>query len=160
MAAPITTITRREFSQEEIQEAKLNELQSLLAEQEQAVKKILAITNELNEAGILDAVKAMAEAREKLAGIAVSQASREPVTNMINHLTNAAGMLSSINPETTSKLAASVQSGLTEAELYRGSDTKVSVFQMLTALNDPDINEAVKFSLNFLKGMGKELNRS
>ncbi|MBB4826247.1 uncharacterized protein YjgD (DUF1641 family) [Sporosarcina luteola] len=159
MAAPITTITRRKQTKEEIQEAKLHELQSLLTEQEQAVKKILAITSELNEAGILDALKAMAEAREKLAGIAVSQASREPVTNMINHLTNAAGMLSSINPATSAKLAASVQSGLTEAELYRGNESKVSMFQMLTALNDPEINEAVKFSLNFLKGMGKELNR-
>ena len=54
----------------------------------------------------------------------VDQASREPVTNLINHVMNASGVIASIDPEVTAKLAASVKSGLDEAELYRGQRTK------------------------------------
>ena len=62
---------------------------------------------------MLDAVKAMMKAKEDIAEIAVHQVSREPMTNLINHMMNASGLLTSIDPEVTAKLAASVKSGLT-----------------------------------------------
>ncbi len=157
MAAPITSIKKKELTPEEIKQNKLEELQSLIAEQEQALNKILEITGELDDAGVLDALKAMVKAKDDIAEIAVDQASRDPVTNIINHVLNASGVISSIDPDVTAKLAASVKSGLHEAELYSGNGQKVSVFQLMTALNDPDTNRAVKFGLDFLKGMGKGL---
>ena len=111
MAAPITSIKMKELTPEEIQQEKLLELQSLLTEQEQAINKILEITGELDDAGVLDAVKAMVKAKEEIAEIAVDQVSREPVTNLINHVMNASGMLTSIDPDVTAKLATSVKSG-------------------------------------------------
>jgi uncharacterized protein YjgD (DUF1641 family) len=157
MAVPITFINKKELTPEEIKQKKLEELQSLIAEQDQALNKILEITGELDGAGIFDALKAMVKAKDDIAKIAVDQASRDPVTNIINHVINASGVIASIDPDVTAKLGASVKSGLNEAELYRENGQKVSVFQLMTALNDPDTNRAVKFGLNFLKGMGKEL---
>jgi uncharacterized protein YjgD (DUF1641 family) len=157
MAIPITSINKKKLSPEEIKQKKLEELQSLIAEQDQALNKILEITGELDGAGIFDALKAMVKAKDDIAKIAVDQASRDPVTNIINHVINASGVIASIDPDVTAKLGASVKSGLNEAELYRGNGQKVSIFQLMTALNDPDMNRAVKFGLNFLKGMGKEL---
>jgi uncharacterized protein YjgD (DUF1641 family) len=158
MAIPITSIKKKEHTPEEIKQRKLAELQSLIAEQDQALNKILEITGELDDAGIFDALKAMMKAKEDLAQIAVNQASREPVTNIINHVLHATGVISSIDPAVTAKLAASIKSGLDEAELYRGNGQKVGIYQVMTALNDPDINRAAKFGLNFLRGMGKELD--
>lgn len=160
MAIPITSIKREEQSPEEIKANKLSELQALIAEQDQAFNKILEITGDLNDAGIFDALKAMVKAKDDIAKIAVDQASREPVTNLINHAINASAVLSSINPEVTTKLASSLKRGLDEAELYQGNNQKASIFQVMTALNDPDINVAVKFGLDFLKGMGKELRNT
>ncbi len=157
MAVPITLINKKELTPEEIKQKKLEELQSLIAEQDQALNKILEITGELDGAGIFDALKAMVKAKDDIAKIAVDQASRDPVTNIINHVINASGVIASIDPDVTAKLGASVKSGLNEAELYRENGQKVSIFQLMTALNDPDTNRAVKFGLNFLKGMGKEL---
>ncbi|HJF32064.1 MAG TPA: DUF1641 domain-containing protein [Sporosarcina psychrophila] len=157
MAVPITSIKKKELTQEEIKQKKLKELQSLIAEQEQALNKILEITGELDGAGVFDALKAMIKAKNEIAKIAVDQASRDPVTNLINHVLNATSVISSIDPDVTGKLAKSVKSGLHEAELYRGNEQRVSIFQLMTALNDPDTNRAVKFGLDFLKGMGKEL---
>ncbi|MFC5603443.1 DUF1641 domain-containing protein [Sporosarcina koreensis] len=159
MAAPITSIKRKELTLEEQQQQKMSELQSLISEQQQSLNKILEITGELDRAGLLDAVNAMVKAKDEIAGIAVAQASREPMTNLINNLLNATGLLTSLNPEVTSNLKDSVTKGIEEAELYKGNGDKVSVLQVMTALNDPDINRAVKYGLDFLKGMGKGLNK-
>ena len=157
MAAPITSIKLNVLTPEELQQQKLLELQSLIAEQEQALNKILEITGELDDIGVLDAAQAMLKAKEDIAGIAVHQVSREPITNLINHLINVSGMLTSIDPEVTAKLSASVKSGLDEAELQNGNDHKVGLVTLMKSINDPDINRAIKFGLHFLKGMGKGL---
>ncbi len=157
MATPITSIKKTEWTEEEVQGEKLAELQSLIAEQEQALSKILEITGELNDAGVIDAAQAMVKAKENLTKIAVDQASREPVTNAINHLINVSGLLTSIDPDVTEKLVKSVQSGLQEAELYGQNEQKIGMLDLLKSFNDPDINRAVKFGMHFLKGMGKEL---
>ncbi|WP_438315307.1 DUF1641 domain-containing protein [Sporosarcina sp. FA9] len=159
MAAPITSIKLNEFTAEELQQKKLLELTSLIAEQEQALNKILEITGELNDIGILDAAQAMLKARDDIAKITVHQVSREPITNLINHLINVSGMLTSIDPEVTVKLAASVKSGLDEAELQNGNGQKVGLFTLMKSINDPDINRAIQFGMHFLKGMGKGLDK-
>jgi len=157
MAAPITSIKMAEQTPKVIKQKKLEELQSLIAEQDQALNKILEITGDLDGAGVFDALKAMVKAKDEIAKIAVDQASRDPVTNIINHVINVTGVIASIDPDVTAKLAASVKNGLHEAELYSGNGQKVSVLQLMTALNDPDTNRAIKFGLDFLKGMGKGL---
>lgn len=158
MAIPITSIKKNERTPEEIEAEKLAQLQKQVAEQEQALKKILDITGELDAMGVIDAAQAMLHAKEKLAGIAVGQISREPITNLINQGLGAAGVFSSIDAEMTTKLMASVKKGLDEAELQNGNSEKIGVMALMKSLNDPDINRAIKFGLHFLKGMGKGLN--
>lgn len=159
MAVPITSIKKKQLTAEQIQEQKLEELQALLAKQDEALEKILSITGELNDSGVLDAVAAMVKAKEQIAKIAVDQVSREPITNLINHVMNASAVMSSIDPAITSKLVESVRSGLNEAELYRDNDEKVGVIQLMTLLKDDDINRGLKFGLDFMKGMGRELGK-
>lgn len=159
MAAPITSIKLKELTPAEVQQQKMDELQSLITEQQQSLQKILEITAELDNAGVLDSVNAMVKAKDEIASIAVTQASREPMTNLINNIMNAAGLLTSINPEVTESLKDSISKGIEEAELYKGNGDKVSIFQVMTALNDPHINRAVKYGLDFLKGMGKGLDK-
>jgi len=159
MAVPITSIKKKQLTAEQIQEQKLEELQALLAKQDEALEKILSITGELNDSGVLDAVAAMVKAKEQIAKIAVDQVSREPITNLIDHVMNASAVMSSIDPAITSKLVESVRSGLNEAELYRDNDEKVGVIQLMTLLKDDDINRGLKFGLDFLKGMGRELGK-
>ncbi|TWT27229.1 DUF1641 domain-containing protein [Planomicrobium sp. CPCC 101110] len=159
MATPITQISKRQLTPEEEKEKKLGELETLLVQQDQALNKILEITGELNDAGILDAVRAMVKARENLTGIAVHQASREPVTNLINNAMKAAAVVTAIDPNTTARLMDSVKGGLDEAELHRDNPKKIGVFGLVKALRDPDVNRSLKFGINFLRGMGRELGR-
>lgn len=157
MASPITHLKKKQLSPDEIRHNKLKELESLLAEQDQALNKLLQITGDLNDAGILDAALAMVKAKEGITEIVVHQATREPVTNLINNMMSAAGALTAIDPAMTEKLAASVANGLKDAERERTNEKKVGIFQLMKSLKDPDINRSIKFGLNFLKGMGKSL---
>lgn len=159
MASPITQIKKKEWSAEEIRQQKLYELETLLAEQNEALNKLLAIMGDLDDAGVLDAVLAMVKAKEGIAEVVMEQATREPVTNLINNMMSAAGALTAIDPESTGRLASSAVRGLKEAEEQNQNGKKIGVFQLLKALRDPDINRTIKFGLNFLKGMGKELGK-
>lgn len=159
MASPITQIMKKEWTAEEIRQQKLYELETLLAEQNEALNKLLAIMGDLDDAGVLDAVLAMVKAKEGISEIVMEQATREPVTNLINNLMSAAGALTAIDPESTGRLASSAVRGLKEAEAQNQNGKKIGVFQLLKALRDPDINRTIKFGLNFLKGMGKELGK-
>lgn len=159
MAEPITSIVKTEATPDQKKRKSLEELQTLLTEHDDALNKILTIIGDLHAIGVLDAAGSMIQAKEDITKIALDQASREPVTNLINHAMNASGVLASIDPDVTAKLAGSVQSGLKAAEQQMEKDKKMNMLSLLKLINDPDINRAVRFSVHFLKGMGKELEK-
>ncbi|MCY9667328.1 DUF1641 domain-containing protein [Paenibacillus alginolyticus] len=157
MAAPITAIQKQEWTDEEQQQQKLNDLKILLTANEQAINKILDIIGELNDIGVLEAANAMLQAKEKIAKIALGQVTREPITNMINNLMGAAGALTNLDPELTTKLVGSLTLGLDEGSKHLQSNKKIGTFDLLKVLNDPDINRAIGFGIHFMKGLGKGL---
>lgn len=157
MATPITTIKKETKTAEQIKLEKIEELKELLAENEDAVSKTMTLMNELNDLGIFDAATSMLRAKEDIAKIALGQVSREPVTNLINTMMAAGGALTKADPEFTAKLLESVMAGTEQAQSFLKEDKKAGILDLLKAMNDPDINRAVGFGLQFLKGMGKEL---
>ncbi|MBD7936127.1 MULTISPECIES: DUF1641 domain-containing protein [Cytobacillus] len=156
MAAPITEI-HRERNEALEQEQKLNELKSLLTENDQAVQSIMALIGELQQAGMLDAANSMLKGKEQIAKVALGQVTKEPVTNLINTLMGATGALMQADPEQTTKLIKSAVSGMDEGKNFLQEEKKIGIMQLAKVLNDPDINRAIGFGVHFLKGMGKEL---
>jgi uncharacterized protein YjgD (DUF1641 family) len=159
MAQPITVVKKNIKTEEQIQTEKLAELQAALAEKDEALTKALDIIGELHSIGALEAANAMLEAKDKIASIALGQATREPVTNMINNLMGAAGVLTKMDPEVTTKLLDSVVAGVKQGGSFVESEEKVGVLDLMKVLKDPDINRAIGFGINFLKGMGQELKK-
>ncbi len=155
MAQPISFIKKRELSEEDLKQQSLEQLKDSIAEHELALEKAMAVLSELYGSGILEAAESMLKAKAKIAEIALHQVKRPEMTNMINNGLAAAGALSAIDPDQTSKLLGSVAKGLEEAN--EPQDKKVSVFSLMSALKDPDVNRAIGFGLRFLKGMGKGL---
>jgi uncharacterized protein YjgD (DUF1641 family) len=157
MAAPITAIQKHVWTDEELKQQKLEDLKTLLTDNEEALNKILDIVGELNDIGVLEAVNAMLQAKETIAKIALGQVTREPITNLINNLMGAAGALTSLDPELTKKLVGSVTLGLDEGSKYLQNNNKIGMLDLLKVLNDPDINRAIGFGIHFMKGLGKGL---
>ena len=157
MAQPITEIQKQQLTEEQIKQQKLEKLTTLLANNEEALDKVLAIMSELNDIGVLEAANSMLQAKEEIAKIALGQVTREPVTNLINTLMGAAGAFMNTNPELATKFVNSAIKGMNEANDYLQTDHEIQVFDLLKSLKDPDINRALGFGIHFLKGMGKEL---
>ncbi|WP_341299469.1 DUF1641 domain-containing protein [Lysinibacillus sp. FSL H8-0500] len=157
MAVPITKIKKLQFTEEQLKEQKLANLQQLLSDNEETVNQVFSIMAELNDIGALEAAMKLLEAKEEVAHIALEQLTRKPVTNMINNLMGVAGALTELNPETTAKLVEGLNAGVEEANKALEADEKISAFKLVKMLNDPDVNRAVQFGVHFLKGLGKGL---
>lgn len=158
MATPITKIKKEVLTDEQIAAQKLEELKTLVTDNEQAVAQIFSIMAELNDFGALEAVTKMLQAKEEIAHIALGQMTRETVTNMMNVMLGAAGALTQMDAQMVAKLMTSLNSGLDEAKVAVEADEKMSIFKLMKIMNDPDVNRAMNFGVHFLKGLGKGLN--
>lgn len=157
MAKPIRDIKKVELSEENKQTQSLESLLSEVAQNKDSLLETLHLLQELHSSGILEALNSLVQAKEDVAKIAVGQMTREPVTNIINNAMAAGGALTKLNPEMTQKLMGSLTTGLEKAEQGLYSDKKIGVFDLMKALKDPDLNRAIGFGLNLLKGVGKGL---
>ncbi|MFC9600344.1 DUF1641 domain-containing protein [Peribacillus butanolivorans] len=156
MAAPITEI-HNPITEEEIKLQKLEELKTLVTNNEDVLNNLFKILGELNESGVLEAANSMLQGKEQIAKIALQQVTRQPVTNLINTLMGATGALMNADAAQSTKLLNSALAGVDEANKFLQTDKKIGVMNLMKTLNDPDINRAIGFGIHFLKGMGKEL---
>lgn len=157
MANPIQTIQKTELTQDQIKIQSLENLLSEVAHNKDSLLDTLNLLKELHDSGIMEALGSLLKAKESAAKIALGQITRKPVTNMINNAMAAGGILTELDPETTSKLAKSLTVGLQKAEQGLKADTKLGLFDLMKAIKDPDINRAFGFGFNLLKGIGEGL---
>jgi uncharacterized protein YjgD (DUF1641 family) len=157
MAKPIQVIQKTELTAEQIKMQSLENLISGVADNKDSLLETLNLLQELHDSGIIEGLRSLLKAKESAAKIAVSQLTRKPVTNMINNVMAAGGILTELDPETTSKLAKSLTTGLQKAKQGLKDDTKLGLFDLMKAIKDPDINRALGFGFNLLKGIGEGL---
>jgi uncharacterized protein YjgD (DUF1641 family) len=160
MAAPIKRIVKQPVTEMEKQNQTVESVLQVLGQNPEGIQETIKLLQELHNSGVLGALNAAVEAKEEIAKIVVGQMVRPPVTNMINNAMAAAGGLSELDPEMTEKMMKGVAKGLQKAEDGLRSEKKVSIFDLMTALSDPDINRAMGFGINFLKGVGESLKDS
>ena len=113
MAAPITEI-HNPITEEDIKLQKLEELKMLVTDNEEVLNNLFNILGELNDSGVLDAATSMLKGKEQIAKVALGQATREPVTNLINTLMGATGALMKADAEQMTKLLNSALAGIDE----------------------------------------------
>src|SRR3954471_16680612 len=157
MAMPIRTIKRIELTEEQKKEQTLDSLLTEVVQTKDSLVETLDLLQELHNSGILEGINSLVKTKEEVAKIAVGQLTREPFTNMVNNAMAAGGVLTQLDPETTKKLMGSVAKGLEKAEKGLQSHSETGVLDLLKALKDPDLNRAITFGLNLLKGMGEGL---
>ncbi|NRD80065.1 DUF1641 domain-containing protein [Bacillus sp. BRMEA1] len=157
MAKPIQMIQKKQQTEEEIKTQSLESLLSEIAQNKDSLLETLKLLQEFHDSGIMEIIGSFLKAKETAAQIAVDQLTRQPVTNMINNVKSVGGVLTELNPDTISKLAKSLTLGLQKAETGLKNDTKLGLLDVMKALKDPDINRALEFGFNLLKGIGENL---
>lgn len=159
MARPIVKIAKPVLTPEEQEAQKLDQIKAEAAQNAEGILDTIKLLQELHASGILETVQALVEAKEQVAKIALGQLTRPPVTNTLNNAMAVAEAVSDIDPATTKKLVSSLTHGLQKAEEGLQKDQKVGLLDLYKAKNDPDINRAIGFGLNLLKGMGESLKK-
>ncbi|WP_019119565.1 DUF1641 domain-containing protein [Brevibacillus massiliensis] len=157
MARPITRIARTPVTEKERQNQAVENVIEVLAKNADGIQEAIKLLQELHNSGILGALNAAVEAKEEIAKIVVGQMGRPPVTNMINNALAAAGELTAVNPEMTKKLMSGLAKGLQKAEEGSRTEAAIGIFDLIKALRDPDVNRAIAFGINLLKGVGEGL---
>ncbi|MBG9587437.1 DUF1641 domain-containing protein [Cytobacillus firmus] len=155
MAKPISKMSEPFLNEKDIQDQVLEKVIQGVTQNADSIQEIMKLFHELHESGILEAVTCLVEAKEKVAKIAVGQMLRPPVTNAINNGMAAAGVLTELNPEMTKKMMKGLSNGLQKAEEGLQQNQKVGLFDLIKLTKDPDVNRAMGFGINFLKGLGE-----
>lgn len=160
MAKPITKISDPVLTEKEKRDQTLENVMRDLAENADSLKETIKLLQELHESGILGALNSLVAAKENVAKILVGQMLRPPVTNLVNNGMAAAGALTELDPEMTKKIMGGMTKGLQKAEEGLRSNKKVSAFALMKLLADPDVNRAMGFGINLLKGLGEGLKET
>ncbi|MBX9975985.1 DUF1641 domain-containing protein [Cytobacillus firmus] len=155
MAKPISKIAEPILNEKDMQDQTLEKVLRELTQNGDGIQEAMKLLQELHESGILEAVTSLVEAKEKIAKIAVGQMLRPPVTNAINNGMAAAGLLTELNPEMTKIMMEGLSKGLQKAEEGLQQNQKVGLFDLIKLAKDPDVNRAMGFGINFLKGLGE-----
>ncbi|RAL24410.1 DUF1641 domain-containing protein [Thermoflavimicrobium daqui] len=157
MARPITKIHKPAPTEQEKQSKALENVVQEVAENADGLRETMKLLQELHDSGILKALNALVEAKEDVAKIAVDLLRRDQTTNAINNVMAIFSVFSQLDPTVIEKLMNSVKAGLDKAEDSMHSQAELGVFDLIKALKDPDINRALVFILNLLKGVGAGL---
>ena len=156
MADPITKIIPETVDPEVVRENDKEALLTALLERKESVEGFIEIIEKMDERGLLDLVNGLLGQGEKVLAIAAKELNKPNVTDTLDHLMNLASMVGHLNTEKLKGLADQVNAGLDSAEEVVNSGARTSLFDLMKALKDPEINRSITALLGFLKGAGSK----
>lgn len=158
MAKKIEQIEKHVPNKVEEKTAALNQMLEQMADNQKSLSVFLEIIEELHQAGVLDMIKGLLKTRDKVGVLAIQQLNQPDAHRMIKNGMSGVQMLSRINPDHLSTLMNGVTQGLEKSNDVEAKREPLSLWGMLRAMRDPDVNASLKTMLGFMQGMGKELN--
>lgn len=141
-------------AQEEQAEAVADILQEL-AENREAIMKILAILKGLNDMRVLETVHALLDQRTEVATIAIQQINQPGMHNIIKNGMGAVGFLGSLQPGQLNTILDALGHGLKRLSNTGETGKKQTIWTMRRRLRSPEIRAAMTTMVDFLEGMGE-----
>jgi uncharacterized protein YjgD (DUF1641 family) len=160
LAKAITHIDSGVPTAEEQRERAKEELLEAAAKNKESILLLLDIVNDLKQAGLLEMAHAFISNSHQIGVIGMNQLNKSGAQNMIKNSIGAAQFLAKLEPGKLELLLGALASGADNALRKSGKTEKVGVFGMLKELGNPDIRASFGFLLNFLRGVGKHLQRN
>ncbi|HEU5140711.1 MAG TPA: DUF1641 domain-containing protein [Bacillales bacterium] len=156
MAKPISTIDRIVVDEETKHQRDVEEIETALAENKEAVLETIELLGNLYDRGVLETLNGFFSQGEQVLQIIVQEINKPGHSQVLENLVGLAGILGSIDMDQLKTFTEKANNGLQEATESDTDDGPSSIFQLMKVLKDPEINRSVGMLLKFLKGMGKE----
>ena len=157
MAKPIHTIDLQQPTTQQIEEAKMTSLVHELAQNEQALKKILSIVQQLDHSGSLDAIDSLLKSRTDVSHVVIDQLRKQPAQNVVLLVQALARVGASIDGEQTRAIVRNLK--VQQEERTASQQKKRNSFlHVLKLIKDPDVWRAAAFMLVLLKSVGRVVN--
>lgn len=155
MAKPITTIKKLEISNEEKRKQAITEIEQALTDNKEAVLEGITFLGKLHDSGLLEIANALLSNRHQILENVIKEAGKRPNIDILKNAANLFMLLGTIDIEKLKLMTEKLDAGMAEAAASINEDKTTSIFQLIGALKDPDINRSITMLLQFLKGMGK-----
>lgn len=154
MAKAIKTIRKQTVTDEEKRRQDLEEIETALLNNKDAILESLHILHHMNERGVLALLRGLFGQGDKVMDILVKKADTPETENTLKNLLLLTGVLGMLDVKQLEPFIVKINAGVTKAVEEKDSDKKTGYFDIVRALKDPDINKAVTLLFSFLKGMG------
>jgi uncharacterized protein YjgD (DUF1641 family) len=157
MAKAITKIQHIELSEEQRRKMDLEEIETALLDNKEAILQSLDIVRHMNDRGVLSLLSGLFSEGDKVLNVLVKAADKPEATNTLKNLLLMVGVLGTINVQQLEPLLLKLNSGIARVAEYKDNeDEKLGYFDIVRSLKDPEINNALSLLFEFLKGMGED----
>jgi len=129
-------------------------LLTALLERREAIEKSIHFLQRVDEQGVLDTLTALVGQGDKVMGVVSRELNKPHNSTMLVHFVKLAEMIGELDIEKLQPLIARVNQGLEKADELVSTGETTTLFDMLKALKDPDVNRAITALFGFLKGAG------
>jgi uncharacterized protein YjgD (DUF1641 family) len=146
-------------AEKELERAK-EEILEAAARNKESILMLLEVVNDLKQAGLLEAAHAFLSNIHQIGVIGMGQLNKSGAQNIIKNSIGATQFLAKLEPGKLELLLGALASGTDTAMRKSEKTEKVGLFGMLKAMGSPEIQTSFGFLLNFLRGVGKHMQRS
>ncbi|KAB8125540.1 DUF1641 domain-containing protein [Gracilibacillus oryzae] len=157
MAKAIRQIERIESNVKEERAEDLSAILNKIADNREAIEEAIEIIEELHNAEVLPALKAILKTRQKVGAIAIEQINQPGMHNVIKNAMTMFTLLASIDSAQLQQLAGGLTEGVEKASESTKQTEDASLWSLLKATKDPNVKRSLNMMINFLNGMGEGL---
>ncbi|MFK8881712.1 helical membrane plugin domain-containing protein [Bacillus velezensis] len=156
MAKAISGIRKQTVTEEDKRKKDLEEIETALLRNKDAILESLHILQHMNERGVLALLRGLFGQGDKVMDILVKKVNTPETANMLKNLLLLSGVLGMLDVKQLEPFIVKINAGVTKAVEEKDSGRKTGYFDIVRALKDPEINKAVTLLFSFLKGMGAD----
>ncbi|MFC3884482.1 DUF1641 domain-containing protein [Bacillus songklensis] len=158
MAKAITNIEKYIPSKAQQEADSIEEILKVLSDNKESVTAFLEIVKEVHESGIFDIIQGLLKNKSEVAKVGLEFVNVAGIPSMAKNGIVAMQFLSKLDPLKVHMLLEGLNKGLERVSVEDENHT--SMWGMVKALREPEINSSITVLLNFLRGMGTEFDKN
>jgi uncharacterized protein YjgD (DUF1641 family) len=158
MATAITRIKKQIPTEAQQQAESVQEILKVLSDNKESLIAFLDVLKEAEKSGLFDIMQGILKNKTDVAKVAMEFVNVAGIPSMMKNGIVAMQFLRKLDPVKVHMLLNGLNQGMEKATAQ--NDNHTSVWGMVRAMREPEINSSLTVLLNFLRGMGTEFNKS